>query len=214
MRVQLAWLGTVFVIAGFLTPQAAAASQESADPIPAGVLASAREYVISKVGEAFFDSCLTWSPEASCFRPLQSPSDACRVNIPDWLRCPRYVVIYRLRIPERPFVDEVVVVNIKEDGGWFKDAAFDEGLPDCVSHPGECEFPIDREAATEIAKEAGLQPGITPWRADFLWSGRKYGTYVWQVENTLGDSHGDLAIIDANSGDVLCMTYWEIVVTP
>jgi hypothetical protein len=201
----------VALIVSAVPLRATAAQPESHYPIPAEVLARAGEYAISKVGETFFDSCMTlmWAR----FEPLD-PDHIDRGNIPDWLRSPRYIVLYRLRIPEKPFVDEVVVVNIKQDGGWFKDTADDEGLPDCVSNPAECEFPIDEDAAIEIAKKAGLQTGVKPWKADFRWRGRKYGTYVWEVENTLSDTHGEAVLIDANSGAVLEMGRWESVVTP
>jgi len=184
----------------------------SPNPIPEEVLASAREYVISKVGETFFDSYITWRPELSGFKPLVRSDNALRLNRPDWLRSPRYVIVYRLRIPEKPFVDETVVVNIRADGGWFEDTAYDEGLPDCVSHPEECEFPIDEQGALEIAGNAGLEPGRKPWEADFRWFGREHKTYAWEVRNELAEGFGEVVLIDANDGTVIEKGEWRDVV--
>jgi hypothetical protein len=209
MKKQVVGLGAVILVILSLSPLAHSSESESPYPIPDGVLASADEYVISKVGQAFFDSCMTWSPGWSCFRPLD-PSNVGRSNIPDWCRWPRYIVIYKLRIPGKPFVDEVVVVNIREDGRWFEDVAHDEGLPDCVSHPEECEFPIDEAAAIEIAREAGLQEGRKPWRSDLRWSGRTHRTYVWEIRNELEQLRGEFVFIDANDGTVLEVSEWHV----
>lgn len=208
---QLSRFGAVALIVSVLVLRPTPAQPEGHYPIPAEVLASAREYAISKVGETFFESYMTWNPALSCFRPLD-PRNLTRSSLRDWLQCPRYIIIYNLRIPEKPYVDEIVYVNIKEDGGWFEDLDPRSGLPDCVSHPGECEFPIDREASIEIAKEAGLQPGTKPWEADFRWHGPNYNTYAWYVRNTLGDMHGEAILIDGNSGAVLHSGEWRVVV--
>ncbi len=211
VRGQLVRLGVMVLVLYSLAPQALASQPESPYPIPDGVLASADEYVISKVGRAFFDSCIARSLGLPLYRPLAHPSFTSAT--PDWLQYPRYVVIYKLRISGRPFVDEVVVVNIKENGGWFEDTAHDEGLPDCVSQPEECEFPIDEAAAIEIARDAGLQPGSKPWKADFSWFGRKHKTYAWVVENELGEWFGESVLIDANDGVVINMGEWIITVS-
>jgi len=194
-----------------LAPQALAYQPKSPYPIPDGVLAGADEYVISKVGRVFFDSCITRSPALPMFRPLTDPRHISRS--PDWLQYPRYIVLYKLRISGRPFVDEVVVVNIKENGGWFEDTAHDEGLPDCVSQPEECEFPIDEAAAIEIARDVGLEAGNKPWKTDFRWFGRKHSTYAWVVENELGEWFGESVLIDANDGVVINMGEWTTTVS-
>ena len=100
---MLTGLGVAALVVCSLAPCANGAESEAPYPIPDSVLASADEYVIAKVGRAFFDSCLTWSPGLSCFKPLQNTKYASDPNTPDWLRYPRYVVIYKLRIPGKPF---------------------------------------------------------------------------------------------------------------
>jgi len=208
MTGQVLRLSVAILVILPLSPLARSSESESPYPIPDGVLASADEYAISKVGQAFFDSCMTWSPGLSCYRSLDG---AINPNSPDWLQYPRYVVIYKLSIPGKPFVDELVVVNIKEDGGWFEDTAHDEGLPDCVSHPGECEFPIDEATAIEIARDAGLQAGRKPWMADFRWFGHEHRTYAWRIRNELGQSHGEFVLVDANDSAVIEKNTWRVI---
>ena len=209
MKGQVVKLGAMVLVILSLSPLAHSSESVSPYPIPDDVLSSADEYVISEVGQAFFDSCMTLSPGLSCHRPLEG---AINPNSPDWLQYPRYVVIYKLRIPGRSFVDELVVVNIREDGRWFEDVAHDEGLPDCVSQPGECEFPIDEAMAVEIARGAGLQDGRKPWVADFRWFGHDHQTYAWQIRNELGQSHGEFVLVDANDGAVIEKNTWRVIV--
>jgi len=192
-----------------LVPAMQAVASGSHRAIPPEVLAGAREYAVSKVGEEFFESYMEWSPDLSSFRQLD-PRYLGRFGSPDWLRHSRYIVIYLFRIPGKSFINEFIVLNIHEDGGWFDDTASDEGLPDCAENPLECEFPIDEEAALEIARTVGLQQGIEPWRADFNWGRRAHKTYVWEVWNTLGDRRGERVIIDANDGAVLDMSEWRV----
>ena len=80
--------------------------------------------------------------------------------------------------------------------------------------------PISEARAIEIAREAGLEPGVEPWTANYF---RHAGnqSYVWSVTNTLGQS-SDLGgvpgvvvlgvVIDATTGDVI----WRnvVMVTP
>ena len=203
-------IASVLLVCVLVAP-ATAGKPELHHEVPAEALAGAREYAISKVGEAFFDAYMTWNPALSCFRELD-PRRLGLANAPDWLKYPRYIIIYNFRIPEKPYINEIVVVNIKEDGGWFQDVAHDEGLPDCVSHPGECDFPIDEAAAIEIARGAGLQDGNALWRADFRWFGRRHHTYAWEVQNDLGERHGESVLIDANDGAVINVGEWRITV--
>lgn len=207
---ELAWAGGAVIVALVLPFGPMAAEADAPGPAPPEILASAKEYAITKVGEEFYDSFITL--HMSRFVPLK-PENLGRWALPDWSRDSRYEVVYHLHIPDSPWVDAFCVVNIKEDGGWFSDVSAYEGLPNCVSDPGECEFPIDRDAAMEIAAQAGLEPGDRPWNALFCWSGqlRSQQTYVWRVDNLLlGTGGGRIITVDANSGDVLGEGEWGI----
>jgi len=190
-----------------LVPAAHAVASGSHSAIPPEVLAGAREYVVSKVGEEFFDSWLTLSPEFSRLEPVDE-RNASQPTCPDWLKSPRYVVIYHFRIPEMPFVDELVIVNIRESGGWFEGVPHNEGLPNCLLQPEECEFVVDEDDAIAIAEDEGLPLGIEPWSATFLWAGREFHTYAWSIQNTCEGGRGEWVMIDANDGAVLARGEW------
>ena len=204
---ELSRPGLVIVIVLCLAVTGASAGEaDPHDAVPPEILASAREYAISKVGEEFFDSYIDL---VGARFVSAKPENERRRTLPDWIRSSRYELVYRLHIPEKPWIDVRCVINIREDGGLFEDLNAHEGLPDCVSDPLECEFPIDRDAAIEIAREAGLEAGSGAWHAFIAWDGQTHHTYVWNVMNTLyGMNNGRRIagrgiVIDANTGEVL-----------
>ena len=205
---ELARVGIAITAALVLVFGALASESDSPGSAPPEILASAKEYAVSKVGEEFFDSYMTL--QGSRFIPLK-PENLGRWALPDWSRQARYEVVFHLYIPEEPWVSVPCVVNIKQDGSWFSDPNAYEGLPNCVSDPGECECPIDRDAAIAIASEAGLEAGAGSWNTLFHWSGRMDSTYVWSVYNRLsGTAGGKGVVIDANSGEVLGESSWSV----
>ena len=178
--------------------------------IPQEILASAREYVISRVGESFFESYMKWKPGRSCYLPVNPRNLADPDGCSPYLLVPRYRIAYDLHIPEKPWVHQTVWFFIYEDGGWVKDPTIQCGLPDCVAHPEECEFPIDGDDAKRIAEQAGLEAGLEDWRIGFIWWGAEYQTYVWQVHNTLTKRSGRTLVLDANTGEVLHVGEWVV----
>ena len=76
------------------------------------------------------------------------------------------------------------------------------------------QFPIDETRAIEIAREAGLEPGVKAWRTNY--SSHPTEGNVWSVENTLhessGGADGRLVRIDANTGGVMEFSNWAIAV--
>lgn len=93
------------------------------------------------------------------------------------------------------------------------------GILDCIDNPEKCDFPIDEATAIQIAKNAGLEDGITDWKTSLHWYGGDLKTYVWTVQNTLSETphskdqgysaSGKTVVIDANSGEVKEVSQWQ-----
>lgn len=125
-----------------------------------------------------------------------------------------YLMVYRLVIPEKPFVNTVIEFRTDTSGNvLYPEQA--SGIPDCLS--GGCEFNIDNEQAVEIARNNGLDEGIKDWKTGFMWNS-EYKQYVWHVLSTLYESEGSQGyrgngkemIIDPASGEVLAVNTWKV----
>jgi hypothetical protein len=130
---------------------------------------------------------------------------------------PYYLMVYSFKMPEKPFIDELMDFAVDTDGDVILERDV-MGIPDGINNPTECIFPIDEAEAIQIAKNAGLEDGITDWETSFHWAGGAFKTYVWTVENTLAatpygqdySASGKVVVIDANSGEVKDTSVWAI----
>lgn len=133
-------------------------------------------------------------------------------------------VAYRFRMPGKPWIDGLVTVAVDLAGRAVADdgrvgpaavtAGAVDGIGDCAAHPERCAFPIDRDGATKIAKEAGLAEGVGAWEIQFLWNTGHGGRYVWSVRNRLHDEgpcsrSGESILIDAITGQVVERGAWD-----
>jgi hypothetical protein len=159
----------------------------------------AENVVRNRVGDEFFERNFRF--EQMIFEPRSAHLDRDSYEAEG----PHYRVIWAWRVDSPVLVAAMVVVAVDLEG---KDVTMGSryGIPDCVENPGDCEFPIDRESAKDIARDAGLEPGLKPWIVAFLWS-REYDTYVWSVSNrmvgTADRERGETVLVDANDGRVL-----------
>ncbi len=175
-------------------------------------IARAKEYVISRVGESFFDKYITFV-EAH-YQPPIAESMA-KLHVSEYRRKSHYLMRFRMRMPEKDYVDGRIEFAVDSDGCVIPDYDI-RGLPDCVNFPNECVFDIDEARAVEIAREYGLEEGVRPWEVGFHWYPREYATYVWSVSNTLiirpdQTMGGRSLTIDANTGEVLMETSWDLI---
>lgn len=180
----------------------------SSSSIPDAIVEQANQYIVSRVGSDFFESYVSMNEESSQYYPAD---DYC-VEFPGecsaFLQEPHYLMVYSLKIPEKPFVDGLIEINLDENGELISEVE-PSGVPNCIEEPTECEFPIDEARALEIAKEAGLEEGIKEWGVGSVhWYGGDLDTYVWGISNTLredddGSAGGQAVIIDANTGEVM-----------
>ncbi len=170
------------------------------DACPPEVLEGARSALVARVGQRFFTQCLTLDSVRCAVVPRQAGRDMEY----SWL------LPYRLSIPKKPWVEGTVRVKVDTTGALAPGQAID-GIGDCAHHPEECAFSVDEEVAREIARRAGLKPGLAPRQTRFRWGEWPRPGYAWFVYNTLRSdgAGGDVAVIDANSGEFLGIAPWS-----
>lgn len=187
--------------------------REDQTPIPVTIIEKSNQFIISRVGEDFFknislDRSKTEHYEADGYC-VKNP-DSCS----DYLRKPYYLMVYSLKIPNKPFIDELIEFVVDDNGDVINEREA-SGIPNCIKSPIECDFPIDEERALFIAQEAGLEKGSESWKADFCWGDE---TYVWNVQNILPEKKqgsvfagGKSVVIDANTGQAITVGEWSAI---
>jgi hypothetical protein len=162
---------------------------------------SFRAAIVGRMGAEMFNKYLTprsvqhFEPTSTC---LKKPE-----TCPEAFRRPYAWVTFHFRIPESAFVDVDITCVVDRDNRVWELS----GVPDCVSDPQECIFPISEAVARAIATDAGLEVGIKPWRAKFVWNAAVH-SYVWGITNTLNAQDGRVVLIDANDGRLLAIDEW------
>ena len=129
--------------------------------LPDSVLIKSNEYIISRVGEKFFDAYISFD----FF--IYSEADSFCIEYPDkcspFLQHPNYFMVYNFIIPEKSFVDEKIEFSVDTMGRFFPGS--DSGIPNCPNNECWENFPIiDEGLAIQIAHDAGLEEGIREWR--------------------------------------------------
>lgn len=178
-----------------------AVARSRARYIPSSIVEKSNQFIISKVGQDFFNKYIKINYSASRYYlpdeyTIKHPEGAA-----EFLQRPYYLMVYSFKMPEKPFVNGVIEFCVDTDGNLILERE-PYGIPD----PTKCDFPIDEAAAIQIAKNAGLEEGIAAWETSF----HCYGSarYVWTVQNTLTlstspEQGGNGVVIDANSGEVI-----------
>jgi hypothetical protein len=170
-------------------------SAQEAD-IPDAVKKNADQVVISRTGKDFFEQFITLDLTRSKVIP------------------PDYFIVYRLVIPDKPFVNETIEFTVDAEGKLNKKFSV-TGIPECLS--GGCAFEINEQEAIDIAAKEGMEKGIKEWKAAFLWN-ENFKRYVWRVVSVISESpnsqgnrsSGKDIIIDANTGEILENNDWHV----
>lgn len=175
--------------------------------IPDFIIAKSDAFIISKVGATYFADYFKYDSSNSKYYPPDSfcidhPSDCM-----SFAQHPYYLMVYTFRIPEKPWIDELVDFVVDSEGNIITERE-PYGIPECLSNPSCCTFTIDQSMAENIAKQYGLEQGIKPWDVSFNWYGRTINNYVWGITSYLTDMSGYSLLIDANSGKVLQKLDW------
>ena len=217
-----------------LSPGVSTGAPPSPTPSPA-LLDSAWAHLTRHVGPSFtarylsFDSTDATSVQYFAeVRPASSPSvvkgqRTRHLVQPIGSGLPVWRFSFRLRIPEKPWIDESVSVAVDLQGhltpkrdatGRYLPTGGIAGIGDCAHDSSLCVFPIDEQEAIRIAKQDGLEEGLGPWKTSFHWYYSRDGRFVWVITNTLSDRgpcerSGKSFIIDANTGAVFQRSNWS-----
>jgi hypothetical protein len=170
-------------------------SPQEAD-IPDSVIKNADQVVKSRTGKDFFDQYITLDLNRSKVIP------------------PDYFLVYRLIIPDKPYVNETIEFTVDAEGKLNKSFTV-SGIPECLT--GGCAFEINEQEAIDIAQKIGLEKGVKEWKAAFSWND-KFNKYVWRVVSVISETpnsqgskrSGKDIIIDCNTGEVLENNDWHV----
>lgn len=217
------FLASFFFIFGCNSAQTNAGSNDDIRPdeiysgsIPQIMIQHANQFVISKVGEDFFNRYLRIDSNRSQSYPADSSCMNQPNSCPEYLKQPHFLIAYSFKIPGKTWIDEMIFIPEDNEGNVVLVGEL-YGLPNCVQLPDDCNFPIDESRAISIARESGLQDGIRAWQTDFYWYAREFKTYIWSITNTSSFStnplsgSGQTIIVDANSGQVLTTLSWSLI---
>ncbi len=172
---------------------------DSQSNVPENVLKRSNSFIVSKVGQEFFDSYI--KPDFQETKKINS----------------KYYMVYNFKIPDKPYVDNKIKFEVDSTGRIINQGNI-IGLPDCNADPGKCEFNINEEQATQIAKDNNFEEGIKAWKVEFKWT-PKYNQYVWSIRSTFEEmqnsngirAKGKVMLIDPNSGKVISTDIWGIM---
>jgi hypothetical protein len=173
-------------------------TQKESTDVPPEVLNKADSFIKSRTGNEFFNSYITPDLLQTKYTP------------------PYYEMVYRLRIPDKPYVDELIKFTIDSTGNVLKNRDI-TGIPNCMAFPEECDFSINEENAIQIARENNLEEGIKDWNVEFIWN-PQINRYVWHIRSTTQEMEGDFgyrgqgeeAIINPASGEVIAINKWRV----
>lgn len=184
--------------------------------IPDSLINKANDFVISKVGEQFFNSFIKYDSEKSRYSPADSFCIEHPESCAEFLLEPHYYFVYSFKLPEKDYVDEIIefVTDINGNVVPSREAY---GIPKCTNNNCWENFPlIEKEEAIIIAQNNRLEEGIRDWIISFHFYSAEFDNYVWSVSNTLyqssSESGGKTLLIDASNGEVIQSSNW--IATP
>ncbi len=175
--------------------------------IPETVSKNADIYIISNVGQNFFNKYIS-RKSGKYYKGIDC------INCSNYLHEPHYLMIYSLKLSNDSKTQGLIEFAVDTDGNIIKERE-SFGIPSCIQEPAKCIF-ISKDEAIKIAENANFKKGIEQWKIDFTW-GSKEKTYLWGIQNTLyndrsqGTEGGEVMGIDANSGKIIYTNSWSAI---
>jgi hypothetical protein len=181
--------------------------------IPDSIITRANDFVISKVGEQFFNSYIKYDPEKSMYSSADSFCIEHPSSCAEFLLKPHYNFVYNFKIPGKDYVDEIIEFVTDTNGNVVPSREV-FGIPKCTGNDCRENFTlIGKDEAVTIAKDNGLEEGIRDWEVSFHFYGGEFDNYVWEVSNTLyqssSGSGGNTFLIGAGDGEIVRFANWE-----
>lgn len=186
-------------------------------PLPDSIIDKANIFLISFVGDQFFNSYISYDSTSSKFWP---PNSFCIRNpesCAEFLLYPHYFIVYKLKMPHLSFVNEYIEFVLDSVGNLIEERE-SMGIPQCPSNICWNYFPvIDSLQAVQIAQNARLEAGIRDWFYSFHYYGGDIKDYVWNIKNTTYEEYkdsklikvsGKSIIIHARTGEVIKISSW------
>jgi hypothetical protein len=166
--------------------------------VPLNVLQEANLFVVSKTGAEFFHNYIAVNHAKTKHLP------------------PYYEMVYRLYIPDKPYVNTSITFTVDEAGKVVETRDI-IGIPNCNKNPTLCNWQVNKDSAVAIAKAEGLEEGIKNWQIKFVWNPERQ-IYVWRILTVIREFQGDFGyrgsgkemLIDPVNGEVLSLTGWQI----
>jgi len=180
--------------------------------IPDSIISKANNFIISKVGEQFFNSYIKYDSNNSRYSPADSFCVEHPSSCAEYLLKPYYNFVYKFKIPEKEFVDEIIEFVTDTLGNVVLSREV-FGIPKCPTNDCWDNFPlIEKDEAITIAQSKGLEEGIRDWSVSFHFYAGEYDNYVWEMSNTLyqssSESRGKTLLVSADNGKIVQSSSW------
>ncbi len=194
LRIVLLILSGGALALGSVAASAVPTESSTTGAVPATVVAAGRELIRSHAGEDFTERCVRFDSDMS---------RAWRNGLGDW----RYTLAFGIVIPELDVDSSSIRFTLDAEGELVKSWPV-EGVPDCLSLPGECEPAIHRTHALAIARKDVIAGSVEDCEVEFLW--RSDHGFVWEIvcqwptnPDGGGSYYCTFTVIDARCGQVV-----------
>lgn len=188
--------------------------------IPDTVIYKSNMVIISKVGQAFFNTYIKLDYNRSKF---SLPDSFCIKNpsqCADYLARPYYHMVYKFNPAGIEDYNNFIEIVVDTNGVVVPSRPV-FGIPSCPNNNCWGNFQIiTKEKAVELARQNGLEEGINEWTVSFHFYAGTFNNYVWEIKTTLMEdksvpsqflAKGKTILLNAVDGSVFLKSNWTIV---
>ena len=188
MRAFLAWLFVSWCVAA---PALCGVAGSGHNSVPEEVIQSALHYISGRIGEELVRSSVHYFGG----RVTSGSSKA---------KATTYICDFVFFPQDNPLVSVVFNLRRTNEGEWRSPP--DRPVPNCKENPDLCRVNVALEAAVEIARQSGLEPGEEDWKVELRTISHCDGI-VWTVSNSFPRTAqgvvGKTIVVNAYTGEQL-----------